>query len=403
MKQFKYKAKRGGVEQVEGILLAETQDEVIAKINDMGLVPVQITEESNAGGQKGGLPWRGGAQSRRVTIFYRQLARLIESGIPLLPSLVIIKDQVTEDSFQRVIEDIKKNIQEGQPLSATLAHHTDYFFVFDLAVLEAGESAGKLHESLARIAQYRETQEALFSKIRSALIYPVFITCLGLAAVIFMMTFVVPKFSMLFSDLGQELPLLTRALIRSSEWIRLYGIWALLAGTFLFWAVQQSLTSGEPRKAWHRFLAGIPVLGKLVIMSELARLCRTLGLLIRSGIPLLRAVKLSLPVMTNEVLKDGILQSYFAIQEGGSFGESLRRSAFIPLFMTHLVRIGEESGGLEKAFTDIADWYEEELGRAMEVLTRLLEPLLIFVIGIALGLMIIAILLPVFSLSAMIP
>ena len=296
--------------------------------------------------------------------------------------------------------DLKSNVAEGQPLSQSLAIYAEYFSPFDLAMLEAGELVGHLDDSLKRVSAYRESQQRLISKIRGALAYPLFVTLAGIAAIIFMLSFVMPKFSAFFLDLGQQLPLMTRLLIGASQIAE--KIWPMIIGgsIFIYFVFAQSLKADGNRLGWHRFYLGLPKVGQLIVYSQFARFSRTLSLLLESGIPLLKALQTSLPVVTNQVIRSEIQNCHAAIIEGGSFAESLSRSHWVPSFVTQLIRAGEASGRLQESLNDIADWYEQELQENMEVTTKLLEPILILVVGSILGVMVIAVLLPIFSMNA---
>lgn len=403
MKVFRYRAKKGPAEVVEGVLQAESEEEIINKINDMGLVPVQIHEESAdkaVATVSAARPVYRALEGKAVTVFYKQLGRIIKSGIPLLPALALVAEQIDNARLKQIIEEIKKNVGEGHPLSRSLADYSDYFSPFDLAVLEAGEMTGHLEKSLSRIAGYRQSQEHLMSKVRGALAYPLFILTAGFGAAIFMLSYVIPKFSAFFLNLGQELPLVTRLLIRSSLFFE--KAWPAILAVFIliFFIIRRSLRADIKQLGWHRFYLGLPKIGKLVQYSQLSRFARTLALLIQSGIPLLKAVQTALPVLTNQAIRLDLENAYGEIKEGGSFGEALRKTASVPLFAVHLIRVGEESGRLEDALEDIALWYEQELEEHVQVMTALLEPILILIVGALLGIMMVAVLLPVFSINA---
>ena len=407
MKNYHYRAKKSPTEVKEGILQAETEEEVIAKVNDMGLVVVHIQEVDEKSPPITAAPLQSapnrtyrGLLRHAVTRFYKQFGRIIQSGIPILQALNLLAEQTDHVRLKQIIQEVQKNVAEGQPLSHALSNYPEYFSPFDLAMIEAGELVGHLDESLQRIAAYRETQEKLMSKIRGSLAYPVFVTIAGIAAIIFMLSFVMPKFSMFFLDLGQELPLLTRVLIGASQVAEKIWPGVLVSIIILFFIFRQSLQANAKQMAWHRFYLRLPKVGRLIVYTQFSRFSRTLSLLLESGIPLLKALQTSLPVVTNQVIRAELQACHAAIVEGGSFGEALRSAERVPVFVTQLIRAGEESGRLQESLNDIADWYEQELQENAEVLTKLLEPLLILAVGAILGLMVIAVLLPIFSMNA---
>lgn len=408
MKRFKYKAKKGPSEVSEGVLLAQSQDEAIDLINEMGLVPVQIEEEAEvqrAEASAAAAPQKTSGEkvpAHVITLFYRHFSRFIKSGIPLLPSLVIVSEQTEHELFKAVLESAKGRVREGLALSKALAPYPHIFPPFDIAMIEAGESMGRMDQSLGRIAHHRKAQEVLISKIRMALAYPILVVTLAIAALIFMMTYVIPKFSRFFLDLGQELPLPTKLLIEASFWLQSAWPYMVIGLAVLALYFRQALKSEKQKGHWHKVFLRIPKFGNLILMSQLARLCRTLELLIKSGISLLRALRIALPVLTNEEVKKEFESCYHGVEHGGALSEALRKSKLTPLFVVHLIKIGEESGKLDESFGDIADWYEQEVDESIKMMTQLLEPLVILFVGLLLGFMAIAILLPVFSMNAVI-
>ncbi len=410
MKQYYYRAKKSSKEVQEGVLEAASEEEVIAKVNDMGFVVVDIREKkdskpildqpASAGTDTSVRKRDGGRAGHPVTRFYKQLARMLQSGIPLLQALTLTDDQVEHPALKKIISEMKAHISEGNSFSQTLLLYPDYFSTFDVALMEAGEMVGHLDVALKRVAAHREAQEKIAARVRGALAYPAFVLVAGIAAVIFMLCFVLPKFSDFFLSLGQELPWMTRVLIRSSQiaeqsWMFIVGGVAVLG-----WMFTQSIQNNERQIGWHRFYLSIPKIGKLIKYSQFSRFSRTMSLLLESGIPLLKALQTTLPVVTNQSLRRDLQKCVNGLKEGGTFSESLSNLKGIPVFVTQLVRAGESSGRLQESLNDIADWYEQELQEYVEVVTKLLEPLLILGVGAFLGLIVIAVLLPIFSMNA---
>lgn len=407
MNNYRYRAKKSPTELKEGVIQANSEEEVISKINDLGFVVVHIEEEKErvatstvSQQQTTQIRRYRGLLGPSVTRFYKQLGRVLRSGIPILQALTLMAEQTESVKLKNVILEIKKQVAEGAPMSQALFNFPDYFSPFDLAMIEAGELVGHLDQSLQRISAHRENQEKLMSKVRGSLAYPIFVSVAGIVAIVFMLSFVMPKFSLFFLDLGQELPLLTRLLIQSSQIAEKIWPGLLIGAVFLFYLFRQSLQASEKQLAWHRFYLGLPKVGRLILYAQFSRFSRTLSLLLESGIPLIKALQTSLPVVTNQVVRAELQVCHAAIVEGGSLGESLRQSPSVPVFVTQLVRAGEEAGRLQESLNDIADWYEQELQENAEVLTKLLEPLLILVVGAILGIMVIAVLLPIFSMNA---
>ncbi|MCM8774733.1 MAG: type II secretion system F family protein [Candidatus Omnitrophica bacterium] len=402
MKKFCYRAKKGPHETVEGIVTAESQDEAIDKINQMGLFAVDVKVQRPNYTPRG-LVFRlrrNKMKGRDIIAFYRHLGRLTRSGVPILRALNLITEQIQSETVKSILEDIQMAVRQGHTLSSALAIHPTIFSPFDIAMIQAGESAGHMEEALIKVVNYREQFESLSSKVRSALAYPLLVLSAGILTAGFMLYYVVPRYMRFFSDLGQQLPLLTRILIAVSQWITTYGIWILLLGILSSIAIRKVLTLKSYRQRFHQILLEIPLLGSLFIKIETVHLTRTLALLVKSGIPVLNAVKIAIPVLRNEGMKHELEQCYQMIEDGRSLSESLRHSKYFPGLLIQLVTLGEESGRLDEALTEIADWYERDTVEVIHIGTQLLEPGVILLVGLFLGLVVISVLLPVFSIQA---
>lgn len=405
MGQFRYEAKKGK-ELVKGILSSESKDEAIDKINAMGLVPVELFEERADGkndrvfGALGHPSFRG--MGHAVAVFYRQLGRLLRSGVPLLPALVLVAEQSDDRKLQPILEEIKGQVRQGRSLSEGMAAFPSVFNGFAVAMIELGENTGRLDEALGRLADCFEKQNAVSQKVRNALAYPLLVSLLGGAAFIFLVSYVVPKFSKLFEDLGQTLPFMTRVLIGVSEVFQRYGFGLLLVGAGLGLLLRRRLKKPAVRVSWDRMKMEMPLIGKLIFMTQFAVFSRSMEILVKGGVPLLRALRTGIPAVSNMAMRQDLLIAEQQVEQGGALSESLKSFGTFPIFAVHLLLIGEQTGRLEQSFSDIADWYEQEVEEQTRTVTQLLEPLTILVIGIALGLVAIAILLPVFSMDAII-
>lgn len=404
MKQYRYKAKKGPTEIVEGTLTADTQDEAIDKVNGMGLVPVDIREDilaAEAAKEHRKRRWQR-ISATNILAFYRQMGKLVKSGVSLPQAVYLVSQGLENETFQSVLEKIHKDIRQGETFSAALGAYPKVFSPFDIGMIQTGEAAGRLDEVLKQIADYRETQRALMSKVRGAIAYPAFVMVMGIFTVGFMLSNVIPKFSRFFADLGQELPWITRALIAVSGWMEQYGLFLLLSFVGLVFFLLALLKNPAYRLGYDALLLKLPLAGKVLLKAEIARTARTLELLLKSGIPILKALRIAVPVTGNLRVRQDIEACRLLVEEGGTVSEGLRRSPLFPAFARHFVSIGEESGNLDESLREIAEWYEKDTEEAVKVMTSLLEPLMILVIGGILGVVIIAVLLPVFSMNTMV-
>ncbi len=440
MPHFIYHAKRGPDETQDGTIEAATFDEAIERLGEQGLLPVRLDEISaetaakvsvrSAAAPRGpetapppaktpppaaappapsaktpAVRRRGlfsGVRSAEVTIFSRQLATLIRSGVPILRALMIISDQTPNPAFREVLERAQDEVRNGSTLSSVLTQYPKLFPPIAIAMVRAGEDSGTLQEALYRISDYRQRQEEIRSRIRTAMAYPILMALVGIGTVAFMLTFVIPRLSGLFATMGGDLPLPTRILMSVSSVFQQKLFWGALVAIAA--AVTLVLRAQGPRALalWSAVSLKLPVFGPFTMKAEIARFARTLELLIKSGIPILRAIEVTTPVLDNTVLRAEFQRTRDEVQGGGSLGGSLRESGIFPPFMTNLLAVGEESGKIDEALSEIAIFYERETDEAIKIMTSLLEPLMILVMGLIVGFIVIAMLLPMFELNMMV-
>ncbi|MBP9865584.1 MAG: type II secretion system F family protein, partial [Candidatus Omnitrophica bacterium] len=409
MKQFRYKAKKNSGETVEGELPAATRDEAVARISDLGMLPVivqellpgaAVTQKKKASAESAPAARPVKIGPRDLITLYRQWGRMMRAGVPILKALALLAEQSEKPDVKAILRSIYEDVKQGHTVSEAIQKFPRVFLEFDVALIRAGESVGKLYETLAEIAGYREKQLALSSKIKSALTYPVFVFFVGVGTVYFMLAQVIPQFSQFFMDLGQELPLPTRLLIVLSAYFQSYGLPVLIALTAFFFLIKASLKLEKNRIAYHRLLLHLPIMGKLLAKAEIARLTRTMDLLLANGLSLVRALHAAYPVCTNELFRINLAACSKRVEEGGVLSDGLADSKLYPAMVTYLVRTGEESGNLHESMAEIAEWYEGEVQDSLQVITKLIEPVFILLIGLVIGAIVIALLLPVFSMSA---
>jgi type II secretory pathway component PulF len=403
MPTFQYRAKNG-TQNMEGTIEAQTRDEAIEKIHQKGYVPVRVekcalkVEVKAASGVKGRL---SAVKSKNVTIFSRQLASLIKSGVPILRGIKIIADQSDNLAFRRILNEIHSQVTEGKALSDILPRYPKVFPPLYVAMVRSGETSGTLQEVLMRIADYRQKQEQMLSQVRAALAYPAIMAVTGIGTIIFMLTFVMPRLMRIFSKMGQELPFPTQMLITTSEYLQ-RGWLGIIIGVIVFvFLVKQTTRSRTQRLALSRLKLQIPFWGAFILKNELARFNRTLELLLKSSISILKAIRVAIPVLDNDAIKEELARCSKDLEEGGSFGKSLEKSKLFPGFMTSLISVGEEAGRLDEALSEIASSYERDTDETLKILTSLLEPVIILLMGLIVGFIVIAMLLPVFQMNMM--
>lgn len=407
MPTFQYRAKELSGNTIEGTIEAESHDEAIEKVNRLGYLPMRVEEAGPRAKEGRSTPAApassiGKIRFREMTVFGQQLSTLLRSGVPLLQALSMIAEPSENAHFKDLLTQIRNEINKGAHLSAALAQYPRLFSPLYLALVSAGESSGNLDQTLARITEYRQKQDETLSRIRSAMAYPIIMALTGVGTIVFMLTFVMPRLMGIFSSMGGSLPLPTKILIQVSTSLRDGWFWMLGVGLLFPVLFRVTKRTKAQRLMLSLLKLRMPLIGSFTLKSEIARFSRTMELLLKSGISILKAIEVTAPVVTNEVLKKSLSGCLQDLREGGSFGKSLKKTKLFPLFMTNLIILGEGSGKLDEALTEIATFYERETDEAIRTLTSLLEPLMIIVMGLVVGFIVIAMLLPMFELNLMV-
>jgi len=347
-----------------------------------------------------------GISKRQVAVFTRQLAVLLRSGIPLAEALGILTEQSgqqarrrTADRLQRVLADVRRQVNEGSSLAEAFTNHPGVFEDLYIHMIRSGEAAGNLEEVLERLAEFMEREMDLRAKVSGALLYPVIMAFIAVVILTILMTVVVPKITQIFEDMERALPWNTRMLIAVSDFAGNYW-WAIIIGTiaaialFSYWKRSES---GRP--VWDRFTLRVPVVGQILRYLAIGRFARTLGTMFQSGVPLLRALEISKYVLTNTQLQDVITRAETGIREGESIASQLKKSPYFDPMVVHMVAVGERSGQLPEMLTSVADTYEKQVESRLSKLTTILEPLMIVIMGGTVGFVIFSIIIPILQMN----
>ncbi|MFH1876439.1 MAG: type II secretion system F family protein, partial [Candidatus Omnitrophota bacterium] len=401
MPTYKYRAKKGPQEIVEGTIEAQSQDEAVERLSASGLVPVRVEEslrESSAAKKPLDIKV-GRVPGRSITLFSRQLSSLLKSGVSILDALSIIAEESTNKNFKNVVHYIHAQVRDGATFSSPLLKFPAIFSPLYVAMIRTGEDSGSLPAMLLRIAEYRVKEEELRARVRMALAYPILMALVGLGTIVFMFVFVMPRLLAIYVDLQQKLPIPTQILITITKALKQWGLWfAAFATVFVTLLVRHARTS-IGRVAASAISLRLPFVGDFFRKSELARFALTLELLVRSGIPILHAIEVAIPVLNNEIIRNQLRISYRSLEQGGSFGKSLKASPEIPVFVSNLIIVGEQSGRLAEALAEIGVSYERDTEETLKMFATLLEPLMILVMGGIIGFVVMAMLLPIFEIN----
>jgi general secretion pathway protein F/type IV pilus assembly protein PilC len=402
MPDFRYIAREFSGRQVTGVLSAQTEREAVAMLSGQRLFPVELapTESAEARQQR---------QTKRVpagklAVFYSQLADLLRAGVPLLKSLELLQKQTTHAGLKRIVQEIRDQVADGSRLAEALRKHPAVFSDLTVSVIRAGEEGSFLEDSLQRVATFTEHQEELKSKALGAMIYPVILMVFGAIVVSLMLIFFVPKFEPLFEGLRErnQLPLVTTILLVMSDALKNYG-WLILIGLFgagVF--LQQASQSQAGRKEIDRWRLKLPGLGGITLSLAIARFCRVLGTLLHNGVPMLNALRISKDATGNWVLSEAVAESAERISSGKSLARPLAESGYFPADVIEMISVGEEANNLEHVLIQIAEKMERFTQRKLDLAVRLLEPLLLVVMGMLILFVFVGLMLPIFKSSQMI-
>ena len=387
-----------------GLVEADNLDAAREVLFSRGVVVVEKLKEDKSFLQKNiDLPFLNRVTLRDLLVFTRQLYAMVHAGIPLVQSLRVIKDQVTNRRLKQIIDDIATYIEEGGKFSTALSRYRDIFGDLYISMIRAAEEAGTLEETLKRLAEYLEKVEKLRGKVKSALFYPVFVLIVATIIITGIMIFVIPTFKQLYADLGGTLPALTQMVIDASNWLRDYIGWFIL-GVFVFIVgfIQLRRFSTKFRYVTDLLFLRIPIFGELILKSSIASFARTFSSMLSSGINILEALRISAETSNNEVIREAIMKVREQVEKGVSLSIAMSRISIFPPMVINMAAIGEQAGNLDEMMTKVADFYEEEVDRAVDGLTSLIEPLMIVFIGSIIGVIIIAMYLPIFKIGELI-
>lgn len=402
MPVFTYRAADRTGRTIEGVMEALDSRAVVERLQREAYFPVRV-DRADARPRLGGLPVRRAGQrvpARDLLAFTQQLATLVEAGIPLDRTLAILGDLSVSSRLRQIVQDVAQSVRSGSTLADALSHHHPRpFSRLYLNTVRAGEKGGTLELALSRLAQHLEATRELRDAITSALIYPTLLLSVGVAAVVFLLTFVLPRFAVILGDLGQALPLPTRILLGVSDALLTYW-WALgLAVIAVILAWQFVGRSEAGRLGVDRWLLGLPVAGEVVRKVEVGRFARTLGTLLHSGVPLLGALDIAREVTGNRVLALALGALQEGVKRGGGLAQPMAETGAFPTLAIHMVRLGEETGRLEEMLGRVASAYEGEIRVAIRRLIAMVEPVIILVLGLVVLAIVISILLAILSIN----
>jgi type II secretion system protein F len=407
MPVYSYKATDSSGKIFDGSLEAEEEKGAVSELYRMGLIPIRITRQKgkakalNADVSRFFGSVFKGVSSKDVMIFTQDLATLLEAGLPVDRALSILIDGAEKEQVREVVGAILKTVQGGGYLSDGLSRHPKLFSILYVNTVRAGEAGGVLETVLVRLGEFLENSEDLIDYLKSALVYPLFLVFVGGLSIIVLLTFVIPKFAIIFSDMGQALPLSTRFLLGLSDMLRSYW-WLLLGGMGGgYFLIRRYLRSPAGRLRFDEKKLSFPVTRDLVRKVEVARFARTLGTLTKSGVPILQALRLVKDVINNRVIARSMDTVYNRVKEGDRLSKPLSDSGIFPSLAIQMITVGEETGRLDAMLLKVAENYDKAVKNTVKRLISFLEPAMILVMGLVVGFIVISMLMAIFSVNEM--
>ncbi|MFC1838695.1 type II secretion system inner membrane protein GspF [Thermodesulfobacteriota bacterium] len=404
MSVYEYKALDKKGKSTKGIIDADSPLSARNKLRNSGLFPVDITESSSrvrkqpTGNISLSLLFRRIRQSE-ISAMTRQLATLMEAGIPLVSSLELLITQEANPLLKKILAQIKESVNEGNSLASSLSQHTRYFSQIYINMVESGEASGSLDLVLERLAEFSENQEALKGKIIAAMVYPAIMLLIGILALLMLVTFVVPRFVAVFDEMEKALPLSTLIVIGTSNFLKSYWWLIILFIVLMVVLIKYIKKTDRGTHLWDELKLKAPVFGKINSKIIITRFGRTLGSLLQSGVNLISALQIVRNVVNNGIIADVIDNAIEQIQEGKSLAYPFSNSKWIPPVVVQMIAVGEHSGELEKMLNKIADIYEQEVESQISAMTSLLEPVMLLIMAVIVGFIAFSVLIPIMEMS----
>jgi type IV pilus assembly protein PilC len=399
MQVYSYSVRNFSGERKEGIKQASSLNEVIGWLREQGFVPISIKEISEAKKKKNPA-LRKRVKSSELSAIYWQLTTMLESGVPVATALSTIADDIENPSLQKIIKDVLAKVNKGEPFSAGIAEYPKVFNKITVAMILAGETSGNLPGALKRLAEYYDGRDKFSKKIKVALAYPIFVLFFIILLVAFMMGFIIPRFKMIFEQLGGELPAFTRMFMRSYDIICHNLIFAL--PSFFVIAFSLSWIYKKTVKGHiffsKRFLA-VPLLGKLIKYAFIAMFCKTMAALLNAGVSVLEVFTILSTMSSNDVIKTAVTKTRDRIVEGSSISTSMIAASFFPTMVNKMIQVGEESGSLPVMLERTAEFYERKVDAMLTALLSLLEPIMIVSVGSIVLIVVLALYMPIFTMG----
>ncbi len=398
---YAYKGLNKSGKEVSAELTVDSISSAKTKLKSQGIMLLEIKEQKAKKSKTGGfqLNLGGGVNVEELALMTRQFSTLVKARIQIVQALDALVDQVDNAQLKLVLSEVKQKVNEGSSLSKAMSEYPKIFNTVYTNMVDAGESSGTLDVVLLRLADFTEAQVKLKNKIRSAMMYPVIMMLVGSAMIGVIFTVVIPKITKIFVNTKKEIPMATEIAIGISNFLQNYWFVIVLGVPLSIMLFNRWTSTKKGERIWHLFLLKAPTLGNLVTMINLSRFCSTLATLLTSGVPILTAMRIVKNLIPNVILKDVVEKSREFVQEGKSIVPPLKDSGHFPPMVTHMIALGEKSGELEPMLKIVAENYEDQVNNKLEGLTSILEPIMMVALGLVVGFVVFAVIIPMLELN----
>lgn len=396
MARFKYTGKdRKG--KRSGTINAISRRDAIMKLREEGIRVLELKEVPESFLTKD-ITIGNPVKFQHFVIYLRQFATLLKAGVTVVEATKILSEQTDSKYLKKTLKDVEQDLRDGKPLSEAVGKHKKIFSPMFINMVRAGEAGGNLDNTLERLADHYEKQNKSRQKIKAALAYPIVVGIIAIGVVIFLLAFVVPSFEQTFADLGAELPAITKFVLGASDFMQVYWWLIVLMFIGLFVGIMVFKSNKQTKYYWDYFVLRIPVFGKLMQKAVLARMTRTLSSLFSSSVPILQSLDIVESVVENEVIARVIKSSRDSLERGDSLTGPMEKHWAFPPLVTQMIAIGEETGSLDAMLGKVADFYETEVETATDQIKSLIEPMMIVVLAGIVGVIVLSIMMPMFSM-----
>jgi len=398
MKSYKYIARDSNGKQKKGLVQAASSTDVLGYLQEQGFTPISVGEVSTGVAKKKRVASKR-VKSADLAALCWQLSAMVEGGIPITIALDTIAEDAESSNLQPVLETISEKVKKGESFSDGLAEYPKVFNRLSCALVLAGETSGNMGETLGHLAQYFDSRDRLAKKIKGATAYPIFVMCFITLIIIFIMAFIVPRFKTIFDTLGGELPAFTRGFMGFYDILR-YNIIYIIGSVFVLIVSTVLLSKTEKGHLFFsKVILRIPMLGKVFAQAFVATFCNTMSTLLMAGVSVLEVFDVLTGMTDNDVIKSAIVQTKDNIVEGSNISTSMSTTDFFPNMVVKMIQVGEESGSLPRVLEKTSEHYERKVDSTVSTLTSLLEPIMIVSVGAVVSIVVIALYLPIFSMS----